>query len=187
MRNGDFALRGPDERAAGWYDQRQVIVVRNIAADGRVWAQFDNDVPGRRSHLLQMMPVDGRQSGSLHFELRVRLDRVVDGPQRFDKAGLQIGFFDDGLEEQRVIAIHSVGSSDWHTVAASVQVPRQARKIVINLGLNGATGHFLVESIKLAWSDSLAEDDSRVLLTKSQIGRRPRFVGLAGLLDSWRK
>ncbi|HEX4070797.1 MAG TPA: hypothetical protein VHX68_06490, partial [Planctomycetaceae bacterium] len=47
------------------------------------------------------------------------------------------------------IAIHCSGSSDWRTARAVVQVPEEAREMVIHVGLNGATGRLLIDEVKL--------------------------------------
>jgi protein-L-isoaspartate(D-aspartate) O-methyltransferase len=149
IRNGNFEERTSGGGLAEWYYQLQMKLNETDAAEGHSCVEFDNDEPGRRSHTLQAMGVDGSRLGALQFELKYRADKVVDGSQPFDKAGLQVSFHNFRRLMGDVIAVHCVGTSEWRTAVGKVDVPEDAREIVIRIGLNGATGKLLLDDISL--------------------------------------
>ena len=95
------------------------------------------------------MGIDGSRVRALKFELKYRADKIVDGSQPFEKAGLQVSFHNFRRLMGDVIAIHCDGTSEWRTAAGKVDVPDDAREIVIRIGLNGATGKLLLDDISL--------------------------------------
>jgi protein-L-isoaspartate(D-aspartate) O-methyltransferase len=149
IRNGSFEERDAKGGVADWYYQLQMKPNETDAPEGQVCLQFDNDEPGRRSHALQAMGVDGSRIGKLRFELKYRAQKIADGPEPFDKAGLQVSFHNFRRLMGDVIAVHCIGSSDWRVAAGTVPVPEEAREIVVRIGLNGATGRLLLDDISL--------------------------------------
>ena len=149
IRNGNFEERNATGGLAEWYYQLQMKLNETEAPEGRACAEFDNDEPGRRSHALQATGVDGSRVGALKFALKYRADKVVDGSQPFEKAGVQVSFHNFRRLMGDVIAIHCAGTSEWRTAMGKVDVPENAREIVIRIGLNGATGRLLLDDISL--------------------------------------
>jgi protein-L-isoaspartate(D-aspartate) O-methyltransferase len=150
IRNGGFEERDAKGSFAEWYYQLQLTPNDRDAPEGRCCAEFDNEEPGRRSHTLQAMGIDGSRIRSLRFELKYRAEKVVDGSQPFEKAGLQVSFHNFRRLMGDVIAIERAGTSDWRTAVGTATVPEEAREIVIRIGLNGATGRLLLDDISLA-------------------------------------
>ncbi|HXY34271.1 MAG TPA: protein-L-isoaspartate(D-aspartate) O-methyltransferase [Planctomycetaceae bacterium] len=149
IRNGGFEEREEDGQLAGWYNQRQVILVDKDAPEGRSCVRFDNEEPGRRSNALQAIGVDGRRIAALHFTFQYRTEHVVDGKEGFEKAGLQVTFDDARQFVGEEIAAHLVGSSPWQSIRATVAVPERARQAVVRIGLNGATGTLWIDDVKM--------------------------------------
>jgi protein-L-isoaspartate(D-aspartate) O-methyltransferase len=150
IRNGSFEDREQNGSLAGWYNQRQVTLVSQGASEGKFCVRFQNDEAGQRSHALQAIGVDGRKVARLRFAFMYRPDHVVDGPQSFDKAGLQVTFDDTRKFVGEVIASHVKGTwPTWLGVDTNVSVPEGARQAVIRIGLNGATGTLLIDDIKM--------------------------------------
>jgi protein-L-isoaspartate(D-aspartate) O-methyltransferase len=149
IRNGGFEERNANGGVAEWYYQLQMKLNETDAPEGHSCVEFENDEPGRRSHTLQAMGIDGSRVGALKFELKYRADKIVDGSQPFEKAGLQVSFHNFRRLMGDVIAIHCDGSSEWRTAAGKVDVPEDAREIVIRIGLNGATGKLLLDDVSL--------------------------------------
>jgi protein-L-isoaspartate(D-aspartate) O-methyltransferase len=149
IRNGGFEERTASGGVAEWYYQLQMKLNETDAPEGHSCVEFDNDEPARRSHALQAMGIDGSRVGALQFELKYRADRIADGSQPFEKAGLQVSFHNFRRLMGDVIAIHCVGTSDWRTAVGKVDVPEEAREIVIRIGLNGATGKLLLDDVSL--------------------------------------
>jgi protein-L-isoaspartate(D-aspartate) O-methyltransferase len=150
IRNGGFEEREQDGQLAGWYNQRQVVLDDRGAPQGQYCVKFDNDEPGRRSHALQAVGVDGRRVAQLRFTLQYRADHVADGPGTYDKAGLQVTFDDTRKFVGEEIAAHVTGSASWQTVTATIQVPEAARQAVIRIGLNGAVGSLSIDDVRLS-------------------------------------
>jgi protein-L-isoaspartate(D-aspartate) O-methyltransferase len=118
--------------------------------DGKYCAKFENDDPGRISQALQGMAVDGKSIGTLRFNLKVRADRIVDGPEQYNKANLQVNFYDVSRRPLGdTIIARWIGTFNWRDVVASVRVPDTAREAVIRIGLNGATGRLYVDAITM--------------------------------------
>jgi protein-L-isoaspartate(D-aspartate) O-methyltransferase len=150
IRNGSFEDREENGSLDGWYNQRQVTLTSQGAADGKFCIRFQNDEPGRRSSALQAIGVDGRKVATLRFSFKYRPDHVADGHESFHKAGLQVTFDDSRKFVGEVIASHVKGTwPTWIDVDTNVQVPEGARQAVICIGLNGATGTLLIDDIKL--------------------------------------
>jgi protein-L-isoaspartate(D-aspartate) O-methyltransferase len=111
--------------------------------------RFDNEEPGRRSNALQAIGVDGRKVAKLVFTFRCRTERVVDGKESFEKAGMQVTFDDQRRFVGEEIAAHLVGTSPWQLIKATVKVPEGARQAVVRIGLNGATGVLWIDDVTL--------------------------------------
>ncbi len=97
------------------------------------------------------MAVDGRSIGSLHFTLKVRADRIVDGPEPYNKANLQVTFLrhqpppDRRRDRSPAGSARSIGAD----APERVRVPETAREAIIRIGLGGATGRLYVDAIKM--------------------------------------
>ncbi len=149
MHNGGFEERDAGGALTGWYYQLQAKLSDRDAPEGRFCIQFENEEPGQRSQALQALGVDGSRIAALRFRLKFRVERIVDGAQPFEKAGLQVSFHNFRRLMGDVIAIHCVGSSDWQTASGTVPVPEAAREAVVRIGLNGATGRLWIDDIVL--------------------------------------
>jgi len=149
IRNGGFEERTANSGVAEWYYQLQMKLNESDAPEGHSCVEFENEEPGRRSHTLQAMGIDGSRVGALQFDLKYRADKIVDGSQPFEKAGLQVSFHNFRRLMGDAIAIHCAGTSEWRTAAGKVDVPEDAREIVIRIGLNGATGKLLLDDVSL--------------------------------------
>jgi len=151
INNGGFELREADGQPAGWHYQRQLTLRQDHAPEGRSYAQFDNEDPGRVAQALQGMAIDGRQLVALKFTLMVRADRIVDGPESYQKASLQVRYYD--VERQPIgdaVGPPSwVGSFDWKSMKATLPIPRNASEAIVRIGLHGATGRLCVDSIRM--------------------------------------
>jgi protein-L-isoaspartate(D-aspartate) O-methyltransferase len=149
INNGGFERHDADGQPSGWHYQRQLTLIQKGAPEGRCYAQFDNEDPGRTAHMLQGMGLDGERLGSLTFTLMVRADRIVVGPEPYHKANLQVRYYD---ADRRPIG-EAVGSSswegsfDWKSVRATLPVPRAASEAIVRIGLNGATGRLQIDDV----------------------------------------
>ncbi len=150
IQNGGFEERDADGEPSVWYYLRQMTLAEDDVPDGKYCAKFENDDPGRISQALQGMAVDGHSIGTLRFNLKVRADHIVDGPEQYNKANLQVNFYDVSRRPLGdTIIARWIGTFDWRDVVASVRVPDTAREAVIRIGLNGATGRLYVDAITM--------------------------------------
>jgi protein-L-isoaspartate(D-aspartate) O-methyltransferase len=150
LRNGSFEDREENGSLDGWYNQRQVTLASQGAAEGKFCIRFQNEEAGRKSNALQAIGVDGRKVATLRFSFKYRPDHVVDGHESFHKAGLQVTFDDSRKFVGEVIASHVKGTwQTWIDIDANVSVPEGARQAVICIGLNGATGTLLIDDVKM--------------------------------------
>jgi protein-L-isoaspartate(D-aspartate) O-methyltransferase len=151
VQNGGFEELDPDGAPSVWYYLRQMTLSKDDAPSGKYCAKFENEDPGRFSQALQGMAIDGKSIGTLRFTLKARGEKIVDGPEPYNRANLQVNFYDVSRRSiGDAIATHWVGTFEWRNVSASVRVPDNAREAVVRIGLNGATGRLYVDDIKMS-------------------------------------
>ncbi|TWU42714.1 protein-L-isoaspartate(D-aspartate) O-methyltransferase [Novipirellula artificiosorum] len=151
--NGDFETLPGDEEVAvndfvpGWYYGRQVKHVRadsndsKDTASGKAFVRFENETPGLSSHLLQGIPIDGKQVSMIRLSGRVRTDGVQIGPDPESLPMIAISLYD---EQRRDLGTYWLGpfrgTRSWKEVSRLVRIPGQTREAILRLGLFGATG-----------------------------------------------
>jgi protein-L-isoaspartate(D-aspartate) O-methyltransferase len=86
----------------------------------------------------------------LTVTLKVKYDNTVEGPRRYNRPGLIIHCYDFIRRPVGDLLFGSwLGTSDWETVSRKLTLPKETREIVIQIGLNGATGRLCVDDLKL--------------------------------------
>lgn len=145
--NGDFGDR-IDERFRGWHYQRRADVSDD---DGNPYVEFTNDERGRSSHMLQGLPLDGRQVRRLDVSVRIQADGVRYGPSRFDRPAMIVHLFDSNRAQvgQLILGPWRSDSNDWRTVTKTFDIPRTVREAIIQVGLNGATGRLRIDDVTM--------------------------------------
>jgi protein-L-isoaspartate(D-aspartate) O-methyltransferase len=148
--NGGFEVLEDSGQPAGWHYQRQMKLISESPPEGRNFARFENEDRGRDAQALQGLPVNGDKLGTLNFHLTVRAKDVVDGTNAYERAGMRVHFYDD---LRRLISDEQVarlsGTSDWHAIEGTVKVPPTARHVIVQVGLNGATGRLDVDDVRV--------------------------------------
>jgi protein-L-isoaspartate(D-aspartate) O-methyltransferase len=158
--NGDFeadfdselapAQEVPIDTVAGWYYGRQVRVVEGGANEGNRFARFVNKTPELSSHLLQGVPLDGREVTTIRLSGAVRTDNVKVGDLTDSLPAIAVSLYD---EQRREVGMYVIGpfrgSKGWGTHSRLILVPPQAREAIVRIGLFGATGTADFDSIKL--------------------------------------
>lgn len=131
-----------DGLADGWHYQRRSKLVQEDAKEGSQFLRFDNDVSGREAHMLQGMALDGTHVGQVTISFYMRSDNIRQGQRSFEQPGLFLHFFDS-----RRLPIGKVGigpwladQEQWTRVSRTLDIPREAREAILQVGLNGATG-----------------------------------------------
>jgi protein-L-isoaspartate(D-aspartate) O-methyltransferase len=149
--NGGFEDLREDGLARGWHYQRRTRIEESGAPQGTNYLVFENSDPGRTSHILQGLALDGSQVPFITLSLNIRVDRVRNGPESGQAPQLIIHFFD---QRRQPIGQKSIGpwlaeSENWQSVAERIQVPAATREAIIQVGLNGATGTLAVDNVQL--------------------------------------
>jgi protein-L-isoaspartate(D-aspartate) O-methyltransferase len=149
--NGGFEQTlGDPPIAAGWHYQRQMKLVGVEAPEGQSYALFSNTEPGRGSHALQGLAVDGRQAGRLEVAFMVRGQDVRPDPATRQMPMLVITFYD---ENRATVGQGGVGgwrgSFAWQRESRIVDVPAKAREAIVRIGLLGATGELAFDAIEI--------------------------------------
>jgi protein-L-isoaspartate(D-aspartate) O-methyltransferase len=150
LKNGGFEKHTnflPDN----WYCKRQVTVSQVGAPEGNSFAQFFNDEPGRGSCLYQGMSADGKKVKSIKVTAKILGKNIVAGPDdKNELAGISVLFLDSTFNMLNTVHIGPYrGSFSWRKVGSEFAVPQNAQVAVIRIGLNGATGIFGVDDVRV--------------------------------------
>ena len=150
LKNGGFEKHTnflPDN----WYCKRQVTISQQDAPEGHSFAQFFNDEPGRGSCLFQGMSADGKKVKSIKISAMLRGKNIVAGPDHEnEQAAIAVVFLDSTFNQ---LSVYHMGpyhdTFKWTAVKGEAHVPDAAQVAVIRIGLNGATGIFGVDDVRV--------------------------------------
>jgi len=136
---------------AGWYYQRQVKRVSDPnARQGRHFAHFQNETPGRASHMLQGLAIDGRRISQIELEAWIRAENISQGRNSEEVSMLAISFYNTERRELGSAWIGPFrGTTDWLRLGKTVRVPLEAREAILRIGLFGSTGQLDVDDIRI--------------------------------------
>jgi protein-L-isoaspartate(D-aspartate) O-methyltransferase len=140
--NGDFEVTGEQPvDIPGWYYGRQVEQISGDAAVGKGFIRFQNSTPGRDSHLMQGVGLDGRSVKRVRLAARARTQRVELGQGPQDKPVVAITFYDSQRRELGTQWLGPFrGTTRWTSHARELRVPIDTREAIVRVGLFGATG-----------------------------------------------
>lgn len=150
--NGGFEeLLDETGRAVGWHYQRRSRIVDEQAPEGRNYICFENVAPGRSAHMLQGMALDGSVVSAIRLSFWMQLTDVMPGPESYEKPALYLHFFDAQRRPlgQKVIGPWLDDVSQWRQVETTVAIPVRTREMIVQVGLNGATGTLCIDNITL--------------------------------------
>lgn len=134
----------------GWYYGRQVKLVQGDAFEGKAFVRFENQVPELSSHVLQGLPLDGREVTSIRLSGTVRTSDVKIGNQSDSLPAIAISLYDDQRRDVGTYVIGPFrGTRDWKTQSRLIRIPPQAREAIVRIGLFGATGTADFDDVKL--------------------------------------
>lgn len=151
IRNGGFEEQREDGLVTGWHYQRRTQVLDNGAAEGGHCLCFENADPGRSSHILQGLALDGSAVPSVTLSITIRVDEVRRGEESWEQPGLILHFFDQRRRPlgQEVIGPWLAESHEWQTITQRMDVPSGTREAILQVGLNGATGRLCIDNVQL--------------------------------------
>lgn len=149
--NGDFEDLRDDGLARGWHYQRRTRIDDSGSGQGNHFMVFENSDPGRTSHILQGLALDGGQVPSITLSLNIRVNQVRSGPDGGQSPQMIIHFFD---QRRQPIGLQTIGpwladSENWQSVSERIQVPAATREAIVQIGLNGATGTLSIDNVQL--------------------------------------
>jgi protein-L-isoaspartate(D-aspartate) O-methyltransferase len=156
LANGSFELLARAAHGPGtWYYLRQAkLEDGGDAPHGRRWLRFSNSAPGRSAEVQQVVGIDGNEIGEIDVSACVRLAEVRPGQTIDQRPQVRLSFYSDRyalLGEQRLGPWH--GTHGWTAKRGRFVVPAASRKILITVGLMGATGTADFDALELNGMD----------------------------------
>lgn len=150
--NGNFEIdENSDGLADHWHYQRLVSLNENEAPDGRYCLLFSSSNHDRLAQGLQSSPIDGAKIRSLNLRVRYKTERIHSGHDANEVAGVFVHFFDENRRPcGNAILGPWTGTRDWSVATKSVKVPKNARELIVRIGLNGATGQLWLDDLVMA-------------------------------------
>jgi protein-L-isoaspartate(D-aspartate) O-methyltransferase len=149
--NGDFEealLKSGD--VPGWYYQRGLSWQQDTQGSLGHYVEFDNDVRGRPTNLLQGVALDGRVVRRLKLSASIKISDVRVGLERSELPAVTIRFYD---EKRALLGTQFVGpyqgTRDWKQESKTFRVPTEAREAIVSIGLFGATGKAAFDKVEL--------------------------------------
>jgi protein-L-isoaspartate(D-aspartate) O-methyltransferase len=143
LANGSFEERAfPSGAQPGWYYEKHVKWETDPKApDGEHFVSFTNQEPGVSAHLLQGFGIDGRKVKQLRVTAHVKTKDVARGAEENELCYIMFTLYDD---QRRDLGMQTMGpylgTSDWHEVTKTFDIPATAREGIFRIGLFGATG-----------------------------------------------
>jgi len=150
LANGGFEIdANNDDNADGWHYQRHSELVNDSPVQGKRFLRFTAEEDGEIAQALQGMAVSGRTLSVINFSCWAQAEDVRRG-LKGERAGIAIHFYDS---KRRELAVQAVarwdGSFTWKRIRRQVPIPKQAREMIIRIGLNGAPGTLDLDDLKL--------------------------------------
>lgn len=149
--NGSFEDdENEDGKADGWHYQRQTLLCEEEPMEGKICLRFENKTNGTTSQALQGMAIDGKSIAAIQLRYWFRSQAIVAGKDPNDQAGVVLHFYDNIRREIGTTMLGKWrGSLGWQDVRSTVEVPPNAREVIIRIGLNGATGQLDMDDIRM--------------------------------------
>jgi protein-L-isoaspartate(D-aspartate) O-methyltransferase len=153
--NGSFEQVSENERSekrpGGWHYQRQLTLISAAdAPDGRHFASFHNEQPGRAAHALQGFAVDGRAVSRLKLDFWIKGENIRPGQRADEWPRIVITYYDSRRATAGYDSIGPfMGTFDWQAQSGTLRVPLSAREAIIRIGLLGAVGEMSLDGLQL--------------------------------------
>jgi len=149
--NGSFEIDdNKDGKLDNWHYQRQMKYLLTGALHGDRCVRFFNLTPGQPAQALQGMGVDGRALGTIKLQVSATFENLRPGTNDFEKPGLQVFFYD---YRRKFITGEIIGpwtgNSPWRTYTKSFSIPRDAREMIVQVGINGGTGTLILDDVRM--------------------------------------
>lgn len=134
----------------GWYYRRGLNWKSDTRGALGHYIEFDNDVRGRPTSLLQGLALDGRVVRKIKLSASIKISEVRAGADRSELPAVTIRFYD---EKRSLLGTQYVGpfqgTRDWKSESRTFRVPEDTREAIVSIGLFGATGKAAFDKIEL--------------------------------------
>lgn len=149
LQNGGLEIDGNQDGIADhWHYQRQVTLLAEGAAEGQRCWLFENDTPGRMAQALQGLPIDGNRIGSIALAVRYKL-ADLSTPEGQDPPALVVHFYDAQRRQLETFGLAQWYNRDeWAISSKTIPVPKNAREMIVRVGLHGSTGKLWIDDIR---------------------------------------
>ena len=145
--NGDFEQAGTGG-PAGWYWKREPSLMQKDAPSGERFVTVHNAEPGRSSGICQNLGIDGTQLRRLEIAIQVKGEKLLPGLRPYEQPCLSLVFADVDVRPVGEAFLGPwKGTFAWQRVTKTVDVPRQARFVILRISLNGGTGSLSVDDV----------------------------------------
>ncbi len=134
----------------GWYYGRELTLKSRSNSPKDQFVQFDNDVPGRPSHLMQGFAIDGRSVTRLKLSAKIMVSGVRQGLHRDEVPLVTIRYYD---QQRSLLGTQYLGpftgSRTWRNESKAFRVPRDTHEAIVSIGLFGATGTAAFDDVEI--------------------------------------
>lgn len=151
--NGDFERdSNEDERPDNWHYVRQAKLISEDVQSGAKAIRLSNAEAGRLSQMLQGRAINGARISAMQIGAWIRTKDIRSGSKKSEQAAIVFHFYDSIRREvgQAVIGPFR-GTDNWQRYRKTINVPKNAREMVIRLGLNGATGQLDIDAFEMVY------------------------------------
>ncbi len=149
--NGSFEVdENEDSLPDHWHYQRRATLVPEAYRGNRA-ILFETNEPGRMSHLLQAMAIDGTKVRKLSVSCAIKSEEIVEGRLATELPSIIIYFYDAQRVpvDRVVIGPFRESLPDWKVIHETIAVPTGAREAIVQVGLCGATGKLWVDELTI--------------------------------------
>lgn len=137
------------ENPQGWKKQVRGEAAVSLVPQGVEGKALHVQADGGLAYYTRELPLNRVRGRTISIRSKVKLDNVRVGDQVFCTAKLHIAVRADGRTRHH--ATRFTGTADWHDQYLSVEVPKNADLVVLDLGIQNGHG--------AAWYDQLVVDD----------------------------
>jgi protein-L-isoaspartate(D-aspartate) O-methyltransferase len=134
----------------GWYYQRGLTWRPSSEGSTEHVIEFENDVRGRPTHLLQGVALDGRMVSRVRLSCKVMTQNVIPGLDQTELPVVALRLYD---ENRDLLQTHFLGpflsGRGWREENRIFRIPPEAREAIISIGLFGATGKAVFDFVRL--------------------------------------
>ena len=149
--NGSFEVdTNSDGLVDGWHYQRRTTHIKTGGVEGDCFLRFENIQPGRNSHILQGMAIDGSRLQSLRVQFMYRSLQAKSGTRPDETPGVILYFYNNKRRYIKSIQSPQLkNSTQWTDMFYDFAIPPNAKEAIIQIGLNGGIGKLDLDQIEL--------------------------------------